>query len=401
MNNQEKAFCKLSKLKVGAIFSETGTGKTKVALDLMASKAHKVDYLLWICPFSIKHEIEAEKEKWHPELEFDVVGVESLGQSDRIYLQTMKKMENKKCFIVVDESLKIKNIKAKRSQRVLKLGQMAEYKLILNGTPLSRNVLDLYTQMNFLSPKILDMSYLEYKNNYCEYYVRGRLKGLVKAQYNIEHLVSKIEPYIVDSDLDIEPKKEYHDYRYSLKNYGAYEETKDKYLNLYDEMMDFDFYAMITELQRIYCRDKKEDLEWLIEKIKEPVIVFVRFLESIPDGALRIDGSVKDRKGVIEQFKKNGGVLYTTYGCGSYGLNLQFCHNIIFAEHCFDYAQRIQAEARIYRMGQTEDVRYYNLWCDTGLEQMIQASLDKKEGLLREVKTEIDKKGVKEWVKNL
>ena len=95
MNNQEKAFEKLSKLKVGAIFSETGTGKTKVALDLMASKAHKVDYLLWICPFSIKHEIESEKEKWHPELIFDVVGVESIGQSDRIYLQTMKKMENK------------------------------------------------------------------------------------------------------------------------------------------------------------------------------------------------------------------------------------------------------------------------------------------------------------------
>lgn len=401
MNNQEKAFEKLSKLKVGAIFSETGTGKTKVALDLMASKVHKVDYFLWICPFSIKHEIEAEKEKWHPELEFDVVGVESLGQSDRIYLQTMKKMENKKCFIVVDESLKIKNIEAKRTQRVLKLGQMAEYRLILNGTPLSRNILDLYTQMNFLSPKILDMSYLEYKNNYCEYYIRGRLRGLVKAQYNIEHLVSKIEPYIVDSDLDIEPKKEYRDYYYFLENYEEYEETKEKYLDLYDELMDFDFYSMITELQRIYCRDKQEDLERLIEKIKEPVIVFVRFLESIPDGALRIDGSVKDRKGVIDQFREHGGVLYITYGCGSYGLNLQFCHNIIFAEHCFDYAQRIQAEARIYRMGQTEDVHYYNLWCDTGLEQMIQASLDKKEGLLREVKTEIDKKGVKEWVKNL
>lgn len=401
MNNQEKAFEKLSKLKVGAIFSETGTGKTKVALDLMASKAHKVDYLLWICPFSIKHEIEAEKEKWHPELEFDVVGVESLGQSDRIYLQTMKKMENKKCFIVVDESLKIKNIKAKRTQRVLKLGQMAEYRLILNGTPLSRNVLDLYTQMDFLSPKILDMSYTEYKDTYCEYYIRGRLKGHVKAQYNIEHLVSKIEPYIVDSDLDIEPKKEYHHYCYSLKNHEAYEETKEKYLEQYEELMDFDFYAMITELQRIYCRDKKEDLEWLIEKIKEPVIVFVRFLESIPDGSLRIDGSVKDRKGVIDEFREHGGVLYITYGCGSYGLNLQFCHNIIFAEHCFDYAQRIQAEARIYRMGQTEDVHYYNLWCDTGLEQMIQASLDKKEGLLGEVKAEIDKKGVKEWVKNL
>ena len=63
IKNQQLAFDKLSKLKVGALFLDTGTGKTKVALDLIASKAHKVDYILWICPFSIKSEIESEREK--------------------------------------------------------------------------------------------------------------------------------------------------------------------------------------------------------------------------------------------------------------------------------------------------------------------------------------------------
>ena len=58
VNNQELAFEKLSRLKVGALFMEMGTGKTKIALDLIASKAHKVSYILWICPFSIKNEIE-------------------------------------------------------------------------------------------------------------------------------------------------------------------------------------------------------------------------------------------------------------------------------------------------------------------------------------------------------
>lgn len=58
MDNQQAAFEKLSRLKVGALFMEMGTGKTKIALDLIASKAHKVGYVLWICPFSIKSEIE-------------------------------------------------------------------------------------------------------------------------------------------------------------------------------------------------------------------------------------------------------------------------------------------------------------------------------------------------------
>ena len=54
---QEQAFRKLSRLKCGALFMEMGTGKTKVALDLAASKAGKVDGVLWICPVSLKNEI--------------------------------------------------------------------------------------------------------------------------------------------------------------------------------------------------------------------------------------------------------------------------------------------------------------------------------------------------------
>lgn len=37
-NKQQLAFDKLSRLKVGALFMEMGTGKTKVALDLIQSK---------------------------------------------------------------------------------------------------------------------------------------------------------------------------------------------------------------------------------------------------------------------------------------------------------------------------------------------------------------------------
>ena len=58
MNSQQAAFEKLSRLKVGALFMEMGTGKTKVALDLIASKRHRIDYVLWICPCSLKGEIK-------------------------------------------------------------------------------------------------------------------------------------------------------------------------------------------------------------------------------------------------------------------------------------------------------------------------------------------------------
>lgn len=195
---QQEAFEKLSKLKVGALFMEMGTGKTKVALDLINSKLHKIDYVLWVCPYSAKNEIERERLRWYPNIEMDIVGVESISKSDHIYLETLKKVTDNTTFMVVDESLKIKNHRAKRTERVIKIGCEAEYKLILNGTPLSKNVLDIYTQMDFLSPKILNMPYWQFKDMYCEYYTRGNLKGMVRGQRNIEHLVSIIKPYIFE-----------------------------------------------------------------------------------------------------------------------------------------------------------------------------------------------------------
>lgn len=392
LKNQQLAFDKLSRLKVGALFSEMGTGKTKVALDLINSKSNKIDYILWICPFSIKNEIIKERDKWYPAMKIDVVGCETIGSSDRTYLEILKKVTTSKTFIVVDESLKIKNINAKRTRRIIEFGEYAQYKLILNGTPITKNVIDLYTQMEFLSPKILKMSFNQFKNTYCEYYIRGRLKGMVKKQHNIEHLISLIEPYIFDCDLDIEAKKMYYNYFYDVDTF-QYSKLKNELL---EGIANIDFFVLTTKLQQFYTTYKEEMLKELLGQINDQVIIFVKYLDSIPAGANKIVGDMntKERKQVIDKFERGDfKELYITYGCGSYGLNLQFCRNIIFAEHCFDYSQRIQAEARIYRIGQNYDVNYYNLWCNVGLEKMIQSSLNKKSNLLNEIKKEIEKKG--------
>lgn len=407
MDTQQLAFDKLSQLKVGALFMKMGSGKTKVALDLISSKKNKVDYILWICPLNIINDIESERLKWHPELKIDIVGCETISQSDRRYIEILSRVTESKPFIVVDESLKIKNKDAKRTQRILKMGEYAEYKLILNGTPLSKNVLDLYTQMNFLSPKILNMSYNQFKNQYCEYYIRGRLKGMVKKQYNIEHLISIIRPYIFDSELDINAKKNYHEFNYYLTAEEKQMYKEEKYSFICDtDYEDINFFALSTVLQMIYTSTPSyyECLNKVLKGIDDQVIIFVKYLNNVPCKAEKITGdmNIKERKTTLERFKKGQFKhLYITYGIGAFGLNLQFCHNIVFASHTFDYAQRIQAEARIYRMGQDHDVNYYSLWCDTGLEQMIHKSLTKKSNLLSEIEKEIEKKGVEEWLKSI
>ena len=404
MTNQEKAFEKLSKLKCGALFMEMGTGKTKVALDLINSKLNKIDYVLWICPVSIKNEIEAEKNKWYPQLELNIVGCESLGSSDRIYLETLRSIENKNVFTVVDESLKIKNSDAKRTKRILNIGSLSKYRLILNGTPISKNVMDLYTQMQFLSPKILNMTELEFKNTFCEYYLRGKLKGFVKRTYNTEYLISLIEPYIFDSNLELEINSAYEDIYYANEYLEEYQEIKSDILNSYLSDGKLDFFILSTRLQRCYTKSYTNALYNLVNKIDSQIIVYVKYLKNIPEGMQKITGieSLNQRKQILNDFKNNQfKVLFMTYGVGSFGLNLQFCNNIIFADQTFDYSQKIHAEHRIYRLGQSKDVHYYNLICECGMEKVIMKSLNKKINLLDEIKKEINKGGEKEWIKNL
>lgn len=405
---QQRAFNKLNRLKVGALFMEMGTGKTKVALDLLAFKQRKCDLMIWVCPCSLKGEIRNELKKWQPNLNIKIIGCESIGCSDTIFVNLLEEVSSSKCtFIVVDESLKIKNLNAKRTQRILELSKLANYKLILNGSPISKNVLDLYTQLNFLSPKILNESYTEFKDKYCEYFLRGPRKGKVKKQVNIPNLISRIKPYIYDAKLELDVSKFEHDVTWAMDK-----QEQDEYATIKYEMLasfidntDISFFALSSKLQNYYatCDSKQESLQNLIEKIDGKIVVFVKFLGSIPDNSLEIIGDMDttERMQAIEQFKNTDSkVLYITYGCGAYGLNLQFASNMIFADGTFNYAETIQAKARIYRLGQERTVNYYNLICDnSGLEHLIAQSKSRKSNLLDEVKKTIDSLSKEEQIK--
>ena len=181
----------------------------------------------------------------------------------------------------------------------------------------------------------------------------------------------------------------------------------DKYFVMEDNDLNFNAFAM--KLQRFYTEnsDREEVIQHCIEDAGGQVIVFVRFLQSIPQGAHKITGEEKsaDRRRIIEAFRRGEfNVLYITYGCGAFGLNLQFCRHMIFAEQTWDYAVREQAEARIYRMGQGAEVTYYDLICEgVGLEKLMIRCIERKGRMLDIVKSEIQKckGGIKEWLKNL
>ena len=155
---QNQAYIKLLTNKVGALFMKMGTGKTRVAVELV-NKVDNLDLVVYIAPLDIikpkKPEIKPisdEVNKWggFNAKEVIYIGIETIGMSDRQYLKLYKKIYNSlKCFLIVDESIKVKNIDAKRTLRVIEFSKMVEYKLILNGEPITRDLLDLCRNFTF------------------------------------------------------------------------------------------------------------------------------------------------------------------------------------------------------------------------------------------------------------
>jgi SNF2 family DNA or RNA helicase len=100
--------------------------------------------------------------------------------------------------MVLDESTKIKNRTALQTKAALRIGQHATRRYILTGTPIAKNPLDLYTQCNFLDPRVLKFpSFVAFRNRYAKmggYMVGGRPVQVVGWQ-NLDELKEKIKEH--------------------------------------------------------------------------------------------------------------------------------------------------------------------------------------------------------------
>lgn len=380
---QTKAKTKLIDYKVGALFMEPGTGKTRVAVELV-NEVPDLSLVVWVGPLrSIKPKekgitsIVDEVNKWggFRAKEVIYIGVETIGQSDRQYLQLYNKIRTAwKAFIIVDESIKIKNAEAKRTQRLLELSKMVEYKVILNGEPITRDLLDVWAQFQFLDPEILNMPMAQFKNTFCKYTTitksfggsRQYTKSFITGYENIDYLYSLIGEYVYECDLELNIKQifETAGYKLSVEEKETYTYFKEKYLDNEMLMMlnNNIFLEMTQKMQHSYCitEDKFRAVdEWMTDQKK--TIIFCKYIASADECRKRYPEAV---------------VL--NYKTGSMSLNLQERPHTIYFDQTWDWGDVVQSQHRNYRTGQENDCRYLRLEGDVGLENLIRQNNGKK-----------------------
>lgn len=408
--NQSLAFDKFSKLRVGALFMQMGTGKTKVAIDLINHNVNKVDLALFVAPNQTLANLDIELAKWGLEVPKIVISYERISMSDKAYTNLLEELKGKKIFIIADESIFIKNEESKRFKRLRYIRDMCDYALILNGTPLVKNEWDLYNQMEFLSPLILDMSRNQFLNVFFKkitYKKRGEKENSFYrfSDVNANHLTKLISPYIFNCDLELDIQEDKCLFNCFVNEYTSNKYSEEK-IKLIENIESKD--SILGSLQKLShinsCDTSKSKAIANYSKNKQ-VIIYCHFLEEVDNIANSLDncyiitGATKevDRPLIIEKFKNNSIPLVMTFGVGSFGLNLQFCNEIVFSSLMFDYGKVEQAQYRIKRLGQEKDIKYTYFKTNLGIENLIYHCIDKKVKLARLVK----EGAIEEWIKKI
>ncbi len=422
--HQEEAVEKLIKLKVGALFMEQGTGKTITALEIVRRRfvAEKIDAVIYLCPCSAKGNIKREIMKQCPKEMyglFVICGIETLSTSIRAISFLCDYAESHNCMLIADESLMIKNPRAFRTKHITIISKKCSYKLILNGTPISRNEADLFSQFYILDWRILGYkSFWGFEANHIEYDDSGKIQRIL----NTEALVRKISPYtyqVKKSDCISLPHKGYETCYFQLtpQQLEEYDLAANILLMQLDELKPESIYRLFSGLQAIisgkhlvfsdynrkfqaeeFFSDPMQNprMQLLLDIIpkNEKAIIFCRYESEVSQicdvlkSSVRFDGSVsiKAREKALSEFAEDKQYLVANRKCAGYSLNLQFCHNIINYSNDWDLGSRLQSEDRVHRIGQKNNVNIVSLCAEGTLDEQILSCLDKKENILDSIK---------------
>jgi SNF2 family DNA or RNA helicase len=435
--HQISAVEKILPSKLGALFMDMGTGKTRCAIELVTRRQARTSRVIWFCPVSLKLTIAMEIEKHTsgesvyifddatssdnlPDAFWYVVGIESMSSSDRVVV-AIDRLIDSDTFVIVDESTYIKGHASRRSLRIAEISKRARYRLLMTGTPITQGVEDLYSQMRFLSLDILGYSsFYSFANNHLEY--SDKFPGLIVRAHNMDKIAERIMPYVYqvtkDECMDL-PEKLYDQIWFELteEQHEAYARAKEEIL-LGREDDDIDsviIFKLFTALQQIVSgfwnrngnefirlpHKRIETLKTVIDGIpeNEKVIIWCKYIESVNQISVALkdcalyygDLSETERDAQLTKFRSQSRFLVATMSSGGHGLTLNEARYHIFYENEFKYSHRIQAEDRSHRIGQTRSVTYIDIISHSGIDRRIHAALSKKKDVVKSFRRKVKK----------
>ena len=455
-----------------ALFMEMGTGKSKVLVDNIAMLYDKgairaalivapkgvyknwdsiefpthmpdhVDYtkVLWESTSTKKKQAELDTLfKDDDKLKVLIMNVEAFSTKKGLdFARSFLNIFVGRALIGIDESTTIKNPTAKRTKNILEIGNLAKYRRILTGSPVTKSPLDLFSQCMFLDPFHLGYdSYYAYRSRYAHMIEKnfgGRSVQIVGSYRKLDELSAKLEKFsyrvLKEDCLDL-PEKVFTKRIVELSDEQKrlYRQMKELALATLEKegkiMSSVNVITQMMRLHQITCGHFKADdgtvkhlknnrldvLMQLLDETEGKVIIWANYREDIKN----IVKSLKKAYGDASTVEYHGGVdptlrqkhiaLFqekkgpTRYFVGNaqtggYGITLTAANTVIYYSNNYDLEKRLQSEDRAHRIGQTGSVTYVDLIAENTVDERIVKALRKKINIANEIMGE----DIKEWI---
>lgn len=483
--HQRDVFERTRDLEAYALLMEQGTGKTKVIVDTVAYLygERKLEALLVIAPNGVHrnwgmNEIpihmpdrvpcdvvtweghrpiltpkkpgkEQKLTKYGRRLETLFNGREEL----KVLLMNVEAYSTKKglafglrflkafcrVMVVVDESSKIKSMKADRTKNILKLRKDATYRRILTGTPVTQNHLDVYPQFYFLDPDILGFDSPHVFKHYYSIVIKKKAWKTVtdrktgqpkRVQYqyedvlrarNMDELNRRIAPWSYritkDEALDLPPKI------YTEIPVQMADEQRRRYMKLKSELLleagdeEIPVLMQLTRLLRLHqiagghvvtedgttepIPGTNPKLAALLDDVDtlpagEQCIIWARFRAEIQaiHAALEAEcgkgsagmyyGDTKPdaRTALIDDFQAGRVRFFIgSQQAAGMGLTLTAASTVYYYSNSFSLEDRLQSEDRCHRIGQHKPVLYKDIVALGTIDRLVIKALREKKNL--------------------
>ncbi len=391
---------------LGALLADDmGLGKTLQALCAIEGRT------LVVAPTSVIHGWIREIERFRPHLSVDLYHgparrldpeVEVTITSYALLRQDVETLSAIRwdC-VVLDEAQAIKNPQSQIARAAHRLDARARF--ALTGTPVENRLDELWSQLHFLNPGLLG-GRTDFRDRYSRPISDGdgevayRLRQRIRP-FLLRRLKSEVAPelpplseIVLDCDLSTEERAVYDSVRAAT--------VRDVVERLRGGGNVMAALEALLRLRQASCHPSlvpgqesesgsSSKLETLFARLEEAVadghkaLVFSQwtsFLDLVEPGLrereidwLRLDGSTRDRGGVVDGFQSETGppVMLLSLRAGGTGLNLTAADHVFLLDPWWNPAVEQQAADRAHRIGQDRPVVLHRLIARNTVEEGI------------------------------
>lgn len=301
--------------------------------------------------------------------------------------------------IILDECHYIKNAKSIRSKTCICMSKQMRYIIMLSGTSIKSRPIEFFTQLNLVSPVIFG-NFWRYAKKYCKPYNNG-FGWVFKGATNLDDLHNKIKScYLRRRKQDV--LKDLPD-KTRQTIYFDMEDMKE-YNKLIDEIRDLDGYQhqlgplskLKSLLALLMSHNTINFIDDVLNGTDSKILVFTSYLDPMREiynkyKKLSViyhgNMSLKQKKEAEEKFKNDGKIklFIGIIRAAGLGLNLQVADKVIFNDVEWTPADNFQAEDRVYRIGQKNNVNVYYSGFKNTYHEILFDIIEKKSKILKQV----------------